>query len=73
MKLQCIEQPGDTFRLEGLALRARRSDGAAQRVAIQRVIIDDEDFVFDIGVSYDFGRKSPRAPTVYYRCRLNSL
>jgi hypothetical protein len=68
--VQDVEQPSDALRFEGLALRARRSDGAAKRVAIERVIINDENFVFDMGVPYDFGRKSPRAPRVYYRCWL---
>jgi hypothetical protein len=71
--LQRIEQPGDALRFEALAVRARRGDGAAKRVAIQRVIINDENFVFDVSVSYDFGRKSPRAPRVYYRRRVISL
>lgn len=73
MKFQRVEQPCDALGLEGLALRTCRGNGAAQRVAIQRVIIDDENFVFDVSVSYDFGRKSPRAPRVYYRPRLISL
>jgi hypothetical protein len=47
--LQDIEQLGDALRFEDLALRARRSDGAAKRIAIERVIINDKNFVFDNG------------------------
>jgi hypothetical protein len=72
-KFQGVEQPGDALGLEGLALRACGSDGAAQRVAIERVIINDENFVLDVSVSYDFGRKSLRAPRVYDRRSLISL
>jgi hypothetical protein len=47
---QDSEQSGDILRFKCLALRTRRSDCAAQRVAIQRVIINDENFVFDMCV-----------------------
>jgi hypothetical protein len=47
MPLERIEQTGDAFGLEDLAVGTRRPDRTLERRAVQRMVIDDENFVSD--------------------------